>query len=185
MTTARSQPPTLRITRAGPRAAPTFHTLQRIPSGDAGVSATLDVMRSLVRTWSKNPTVRNLAKQITAHVPEKNWSAEAAALHAFVRDRIKYIRDPEQTELVQAPDVTLRDRSGDCDDQAVLLGALLQSVGHPVRFVAVGFDQFGPFSHVFLETRIGGYWRAAETTEAGWPIGRYPVGIRRHMFKHV
>jgi transglutaminase-like putative cysteine protease len=83
---------------------------------------------------------------------------------------------------VQAPDVTLRDRQGDCDDQAVLIGALLTSIGHPVRFVAVGFRP-GQFAHVYAETPIGPNWVAVETTE-NWPVGRAPRGVS-HMVQKV
>ena len=85
---------------------------------------------------------------------------------------------------MQTPDKTLSDGSGDCDDKCVLLAALLQSIGHPVRFVAVGFRRGGPLSHVFVETPIGAYWICCETTEP-WPLGRKPPNIRRVMIQRV
>lgn len=162
----------------------TFHTLQTIPGGDPGVAKTLQVMRDLVRTWRVHPMVRNLAKQITRACPPEGWACEVATLHAWVRDQIKYVRDVYDVETVQAPDVTLRDRSGDCDDQSVLLAALLQSIGHPVRFAALGFHPGAPFSHVLCEARIGGYWRPCETTRP-WRVGQYPTGVKRRYFQHV
>ena len=160
----------------------TFHTLQQIPEGDAGTRATLRVMRDVVRAWRVAPEVRQLAKQITANCEAKAFACHAMTLHAWVRDNIKYLPDVADVETIQTPDLTLRDRVGDCDDQAVLLASLLQSIGHPVRFVAVGMNAGGPFSHVYAETRIGGYWRAAETTEP-WQFGRSPGGVRRRMFE--
>lgn len=82
------------------------------------------------------------------------------------------MRDVNTVETVQTPDKTLLDGSGDCDDQAVLLGSLLESIGHPARFLAVGF-QPGVFAHVLVEGKIGARWVPLETTER-WPAGRAP-----------
>lgn len=162
----------------------TKHFLHAVPAGDAGIRATLRIMRELVRSWRKHPQIRNLAKQITRGCPPKGYGCEAKKLHTWVRDKVRYIRDVHEVETVQAPDVTLRDGSGDCDDQVVLLGSLLNSIGHPVRFVAVGFRPGGPFTHVYLETRLGAYWVAAETTEK-WALGMRPPGVCRYTVQKV
>lgn len=162
----------------------TFHTLQSIPEGDAGTRATLRIMRDVTRAWRIAPDVRQLAKEITQSCEPKAFGCNARALHAWVRDNIKYLPDVADVETIQTPDLTLRDRVGDCDDQAVLLASLLQSIGHPVRFVAVGMVDNAPCSHVYVETRVGGYWLAAETTER-WQFGRTPAGVRRRMFETV
>ena len=94
------------------------------------------------------------------------------------------MRDVADVETVQAPDKTLIDGNGDCDDQAVLLGSLMQSIGIPVRFVAVGFHDRGPFSHVYLECKLGAYWQPCETIER-WKMGKRPPGVRRHMVLKV
>ncbi len=161
----------------------TTHELLGIPSGAEGTRITLRIMRELVREWKMHPRLRQLAKTIVQRCPSKNIRCEVAQLHAFVSNKIRYIRDVQGVETVQAPDVTLRDRQGDCDDQAVLIGALLTSIGHPVRFVAVGFRP-GQFAHVYAETPIGPNWVAVETTEQGWPVGRAPRGVS-HMVQKV
>lgn len=161
----------------------TTHELRGIPAGAEGTRQTLRIMRGLVREFKMHPGVRQLAKKIVQPCPSKNIRCEVSRLHAFVADKIRYVRDIAGVETVQAPDVTLRDRSGDCDDQAVLIGALLLSIGHPVRFIAVGF-RAGQFSHVYAETPIGPDWVALETTMQGWPLGRKPRGSI-HMVQKV
>ena len=161
----------------------TTHELRGIPSGVEGTRQTLRIMRELVREWKMHPRLRQLAKKITQRCPPKNIKCEVTSLHRYVQNTIKYIRDVQDVETVQAPDVTLRDKSGDCDDQAVLIGALLGSIGQPVRFVAVGFRP-GQFAHVYAETPIGPNWVAVETTEKGWPVGRKPRGVI-HMVQKV
>lgn len=161
----------------------TTHELMGIPAGAEGTRATLRIMRDLVREWKVHPRLRTIAKNIVQKCPPKNIRCEVTRLHRYVQNTIRYVRDVQGVETVQAPDVTLRDKSGDCDDQAVLIGALLCSIGHPVRFIAVGFRP-GQFAHVYAETPIGADWVAVETTEKGWPIGRKPRGVI-HMVQKV
>jgi transglutaminase-like putative cysteine protease len=84
-------------------------------------------------------------------------------------------------ETIRTPELTMRERVGDCDDKAVLLASLLAAVGHPSRFVALAFGPPpAPFSHVYVETPIGEHWLAAETTEP-WPFGQAPEGFSRAL----
>lgn len=166
------------------RAGRTTHYLSGLPAGDAGVKATLLTMRELAREFRAHPGIRDLAKKITIRCREKDWLCEARSLHQWVQRQIKYQRDVHGIETVQSPDKTLADGSGDCDDKCVLLAALLLSIGHPVRFVALAFQNGAPFSHVILETRIGAYWLAAECTEH-WPLGRRPPNIKRYMIQKI
>ena len=106
----------------------TTHELRGIPAGAAGTRATLRVMRELVREWKVHPQLRQLAKSIVQRCPGKNIRCEITALHAYVSNNIRYVRDVADVETVQAPDVTLRDKCGDCDDQAVLMGALFVAI---------------------------------------------------------
>lgn len=150
--------------------SPITATLQAIPEGKAGTVATLKIMRSITKTGKTTLPVLTLARSLIAHLPQKDWFNEAKVLHRFVRDEIRYVKDVAGVETVQTPDVTLSLKSGDCDDKSVLLAALLESIGHPTRFVAIGFKP-DDFVHVFVETRIGTSWIALETTEPvemGW-----------------
>lgn len=101
---------------------------------------------------------------------QKDYRGEAEKLHKFVRDRIRYVRDIRGVETLHTPELLLKLQTGDCDDKAILLSALLESIGHSTRFKAIGFLQ-GLFSHVLLEVFIDGEWVPAETTEPvelGW-----------------
>ena len=70
----------------------------------------------------------------------------AKALLYFVRQEIEYVNDPPE-EYVKSARETLLSRSGDCDDQTVLLANLMQAVGFETRFVFVP-------GHVYLESFI-------------------------------
>lgn len=156
-----------------------------IPSGRAGVEATLAIMSRLVKEGKKTPAIRAKAVALTSALSQKNWTGEIAALHKFVRDNIRYVKDINGVETVHTADAVLRIGSGDCDDKSILLASLLESIGHPTRFVAVGF-QPGKFSHVFVQTRVGrnpGKWLSLETTEPV-RVGWQPANVVSRIVKH-
>ncbi len=94
----------------------------------------------------------------------KDFAGEARRLFNFVRDEIRYIRDIDGVETLHTADWVLRLRAGDCDDKAILLAALLLSIGHTPRFKAVAFDP-GDYSHVWTQDFLGGRWVDMEPTE--------------------
>lgn len=152
-------------------------TLAEIPDGSAGVRATLKVMRDIARDSRTNYAIRKLAEQIItdANVPAKDWAGEARAVHSWVQNNIRYTYDINGVEQIQTPDKLLETRMGDCDDMSLLTASLLESLGHPTRFVAVGFAP-GDLSHVFTQTKIGPRWFTSDTTEPK-PFGWTPPGI--------
>jgi hypothetical protein len=147
-------------------------TLGTIPDGVAGIRATLQIMKQMVKDGKKSMVIRNKAIALTKHLGQKDFFGEVQALHAYVRDNIRYLLDTDDVELVQTPEATLRVGCGDCDDKTTLLCALLGSIGHPSRFVAVGFSP-NVYEHVYCETLIGNTWVACETTEP-WGLGQEP-----------
>lgn len=160
-------------------------TLQRIPSGRDGIKVTLQTMSRLARQFKKDPGIRELASQLVRDLPQYDGPGEVRALHAFVRDCIRYTGDIAGVETLQTPRVTLETGVGDCDDKSTLLAALLESINRKTRFVAVGFHPAGGHSHVLVEVRAGksDRWVPLETikpVEAGWR----PAGIKRTMVCH-
>src|SRR4030065_223403 len=91
----------------GPHLPPLTATLAAIPSGREGVRATLRLMAGLTREGKKALSVRLAALQIVENLPQRDWPAEVAALHAFVRDRIRYVEDIRGVETLQQAERTL------------------------------------------------------------------------------
>jgi transglutaminase-like putative cysteine protease len=160
------------------------YILSSIPNGTAGVRATLAVMSDIVKTYRKNPTIRELALRLVQDVPQKQWRGEANAIFSFVRDNIRYVKDINGVETLHTPVELLRLRQGDCDDKSILAASLLESIGHPARFIACGFIP-GHYSHVFSQTKIAGKWITLECTMQDWPLGRCPKGIKSYMIQHI
>lgn len=153
-----------------------------VREGVGGIADTLATMVAWTKQFRQNLTIRNLAEQIIAAVPAKNYWSEVEAIQNWVRDNIRYTQDVYNVETMKTPLALLESRMGDCDDMATLTGSLLQSVGHPVRYVAVGQGGAEDYSHVYLETKIGARWVGVETTEPmplGWvPEQQYPRMVR-------
>lgn len=156
--------------------------LAAIPDGPEGVYQTLRIMRQFTRAGKRKMPVRELALSLVRHNGSKDWIGEVKSLHEFVRDEIRYVRDINGVETVQTPEVTLEIGQGDCDDQSVLLASMLESIGHPTRFVAIGFKPFH-YSHVMAETKIGDKWVSVETTEPV-DIGWRPPRVLNRMVVH-
>lgn len=159
------------------RATP--QTLMDLPPGPDGIRETLKLMKTLVKAGKTNSIILNKARELVKLLPPKDWYAEVNALWTYVSKAIRYTRDIRNVETIFYPWETLQQASGDCDDKATLLASMLEAIGHPTRFIAVGF-QPGTYSHVYVETLIGRNWVPLETTE-NVPMGWKPPGITSVM----
>jgi len=127
-------------------------------------------MRDFVNEYKVNPFIRETALGLTRALPQKDFAGEVRVLFSYVQDHIRYVRDINGVETVQSPVKTLEYGAGDCDDKALLLATMLESLGHETRFYAVGFRPKS-ISHVLLQCKIFDEWVALETTEPvafGW-----------------
>ncbi len=159
-------------------------TLGALPGGATGTSVTLNHMVKLARDGAKDPIVIQTAHALVANLPQYDRLGEIKALHAFVRDAIRYTNDPLDVELLRTPRAMLEMKSGDCDDKAILLAALLRAIGRPSRFVALAMNKSDLYSHVLVQTPWNKGWLNLETimpVEAGWS----PPGATKIMVRNV
>lgn len=140
-------------------------------------------MRAITRQAKKRLPVVEFARSLVRYLPPKDWSGEVEALHRFVRDEIRYVRDVRGIETIAVPEYTIATGQGDCDDKAVLLASMLEAIGHPARFTAIGFSPHS-FNHVFVESKIGPDWIALETTEPV-SVGWHPPKFASIMYRYV
>lgn len=150
-------------------------TAQSITIGDGmvGIMDTVSLMRRLAREGSRDIRVRNAAAQVIFLQPERSDLHEVESLFNFVRDHIRYVRDPLYYEAVAIPAQVLALGYGDCDDKSTLLAAMLESVGYLSRFVVTGYADANRPEHVYLQVLIGGQWIDADPTEHH-PLGYAP-----------
>jgi transglutaminase-like putative cysteine protease len=158
--------------------------LGQIPKGYPGTRRTVEHMRALIRAGVKDFYVRQKAIDILLEkrVPPKSYLGEIRALFEWVQANIRYTKDPFRLELLHSARRMLELRAGDCDDVAILLGALLEAVGHPVRLVLIGPDPRRPrlFSHVYVEVHHRGRWIPVDATMPH-PMGWAPPTLVRQV----
>lgn len=158
-----------------PRLSPPRVLHGYIPQGYPGTRRTVAHMQALIRSGAKDFYVRQKAIDILLErgVQPKDYSREIEALFTWVQRNIRYTKDPYRVEVLHAPRRMIELRAGDCDDMTIVLGAMLESIGHPVRLVIVGPNPRRPdlFSHVYLEAQDRGRWIALDPTmpyRPGW-----------------
>lgn len=166
-------------------AAPTA-TLETLPNGLNGTRLVLRRMVEIAREARAHPHINTLALQIARYVRSYDRVGEAKAVQTWVQRMIRYRRDVRTVETLRHPLITLELRAGDCDDQAVLVASLLESIGHTMRFKVYGGDE-NAFEHVLAQTYLpsarGDNWFALETIRP-WAFGREP-SARVIMQAHV
>ena len=143
-------------------------------------------MKSVAQSRKSHPLIQRLARNIllSANVDSQHHADEAAAIGTYVRDNMRYLRDPQNVEQLQDPVTMINDLStntaqGDCDDMALLIATLLLSVGHTPCFRAVRYKgNWGHFDHIYVvdyEKNYGSnrvYRVVLDAIMKQWPIGR-------------
>lgn len=152
-----------------------------IHNGYPGIQQTVHAMRDLVNKYKTDVSIRQAATQAIFLAPAKDDYAEIEALFRLVQQGIRYCKDIHNVETLSSPTMTLAQRLGDCDDQATLLAALLETVGYPTRFVIAAYQAPGMYEHVYLQVFCHGQWLDLDPTEQnaiGWsPPGAVSIAV--------
>lgn len=157
-------------------------TLLGIPDGPMGAAQTIVYMRQLTLDAVRDP-VQQMREHALSIIGGEGFVGQVRAIQCWTQSNIRYIQDPPDVELVQTPQKTLQWSAGDCDDQSVLVAALLTSIGHPCQFMAMGFSG-GPLAHVLCRTKIGTQWVAVETIKPV-SLGFLPPSITSTYIRDV
>lgn len=153
-----------------------------LPDGEAGVDTTVAKMVEMAKGnfGTKSAKVRELSIRIlaAAKVANKDYWGMTQAIHNWVRDNIRYVRDPVGQETLSYPEYTLSTKGADCDDMVILEMAMLGSIGLSSYPVVIGTTP-GLFSHVYLKAIMppGKHRRAGEHIPLDpimreWPAGK-------------
>lgn len=128
--------------------------------GDAGVSQTLALMSQLIDEGVDSSDVVLFARRLAAQAGVRRPYLQALTIQNWLKRVWRFVDDPLDRDLLTAPDWLLAQFcaqgfvAGDCDEAAILGGALGKSVGFGVRLVALGFPADDPtqldrLSHVY------------------------------------
>ena len=129
-----------------------------ISEGIVGSYQTVNLIREVAHKQKGNPLIRRLAENIIDQYQVKNhyYLDEAKAIGSYVQDKIHYMKDPANIELVISPDIMVKKiqngrGKGDCDDMALLTCALLLSIGHrPYLRIVRHKAMTGGFNHIYV-----------------------------------
>ena len=151
---------------------------------NAGLDDITGVMSRMLREGSCHPMVRALAERAIEESPGKS---REAAIYDFVKNNLDYVPDPIDTELFVHPKKIAKDffdgkkRVGDCDDHALLVSAMLNSIGTKSRIALIDVEGQG-LDHALAQ---------ADLEELGWTnfdtTTSKPLGweIKSHSTVHV
>lgn len=155
-----------------------------LPKGYLGTQSTLKHIQALIQTGSQDFYVRQKAIDILLKtgIQPKEYLSEIKALFEWVQQNIRYTKDPFRVEVLHSARRVMELRAGDCDDMTILLGSMLESIGHPVRLVIIGPDPLQPklFSHIYLEVFHQGQWIPLDATMP-YPMGWEPRALVKRV----
>lgn len=159
--------------------------LQKIPSGYSGTLETLGHIIKLIKNGAKDFHVRQNAIDILLQrsVRAKDYLGEIKGLFEWVQQHVRYTKDTFRVEVLHSARRMLELRAGDCDDMSILLGAMLESIGHPVRLVLSGPNPLKQdlFTHIYLEVFHKGRWIPLDATMP-YPMGWAPRTLVKKIF---
>lgn len=139
---------------------------QELREGDAGVVQTVALMGKLAqgREGALHPALRQMAIEVVRGTPARDDYAQACAVFHYVKKHIEF--RGEYDEWLQTPLVTAQLGAGDCDDQSMLVAALLMSLGIRSTFITVATGPDRQFSHVYAAAfiRDKNNWLPLDTT---------------------
>ena len=153
--------------------APVSITKDRYPGIDGVMQAATD----LVEKYTGDERIRSKALAITRSIRRHPATGQpdlrdvdliADAIYTWMVRNINYVRDPWNIERIQSPDVTLRQKAGDCDDHAILGAALLQSLGIHTGFRLVSRTG-NAFDHIYAVYQSPDGWKSFDTTLLKYP----------------
>jgi hypothetical protein len=144
-------------------------------------SKTVAAMRSLIERAKENYSFVLFSRNLVGHHLGHDFYSEINTIFEFVRDEIRYVRDPFGIELVQSPMRSLQVLQGDCDDKTVIFCALAEAIGHRTRIVLESANGQG-WSHVRADVFYKGQWIPADCTPETSVLGWTSPAVRKRGY---
>jgi hypothetical protein len=96
-----------------------------------------------------NETTNDFAVRLASKFPGEYNIGQICQIYDYIVRNWKYVNDSDKMENFRSASRTINnDLSGDCDDFAILLAALIESIGGDAR-ISLGYNQEG--GHAFTE----------------------------------
>lgn len=145
---------------------------------------TLHHMKKFIRAGRKDAKLVYLTRYIVRDCPGRDFDCIARKVYAWLIRKIKYVRDPDKVEWLQDHEVTLRNKTGDCDDFTILGAAMLGAMGLTTR-IKIAQANVPMWNHVYLEyfSPTKDEWIAFDASNkkhVGW---EYPKILRTKTYE--
>lgn len=112
-----------------------------------------------------------------ARVPPYHDLAAVDAIHRWVRDNVRFVKEPG--EQVLTPARVLIWRLGDCDDRSGLVAAMLHAIGIQWRLLLLARNGI-PF-HIWPQALVESRWIDVETSHPRAKLGEHPAALMRRL----
>lgn len=166
------------ISSRTPGLSAAYYTLA---GGRDGIIQTAQVMRDMVEQFKRDPEIRRLALHLVETLSQKDHVSEVERLFSYVQNEIRYVQDIYDIETIATPDQIVALGQGDCDDKAVLLATLLESIGFQTSFKLAGYN--GPnFEHVYVHVQGNGIPPLHLDPTEPEPMGYEPPGATVSLY---
>ena len=100
-----------------------------------------------------NPQVRNKAVSVAGKSPGSFNIGQVCDIYDYCYTNWKYVNDPRGNEIIEYASNTIKNGlNGDCDDFAVLMGAMILAIGGEAR---INYAQGPEGAHAFTEVNLG------------------------------
>lgn len=151
-------------------------------------------MRDLVGRYAQDPAMNTFVAQTVfagQGLAPRSYAEQAGAILRWVQNPANVYYVNERNEIIRTPWRTIADKTGDCDDMAVLMATFAEAVALPWRFVLAGKDGRGrpfraheherfpwgvKFNHIYVEVGFPPFsrnpqWVSMEPTIQNAPLG--------------
>lgn len=131
----------------GPAASGITDTKQ-IYVNSSTIDDRIDLIFDEIEQGKADPVIRKILGAILQDVPERDYQGELQAIFNWVKKNLRYTHDPHRLELFQKPRRAIELKLVDCDDMAIIIGSMVQSIGYPLRLRVIGVSSNQP-EHIY------------------------------------
>ncbi len=131
-------------------------------------------LRQMARDDAQDPAVVAQASRLVRRHRPDDWKGMANEIHRWVRDGIRFQRDPDRKEEFAPSALVLERRWDDCDGKAKLAVALLRALGMEADIEPMWSNE-GNLVHVKYRVRWKGSNTHPSAGPGGWLIGETTV----------
>lgn len=149
------------------------------PPGNEGTNFSLNEMAKFIRDGRNDPRIRAWAgKVLLAAGRPSTTAAKAQAILNAIRKQVLYEQDPENTEMMVKPHITLclgKDLCmpvGDCDDLCICFCSALMSLGYTCRIVGAAYNTDRATHVLCAVLDESGNWLYVDPSHPTYPVGK-------------